>query len=382
MKDDKSVNLNTRDIKKSAVESRIINTVLRRVPPNESKFAVLELSTKAVKLLIGEDVEAIRRNIDSIGAGPTDAKFNFKNFFRTSDKVDVGRWLDAQNVMDVRYFSARVIGSILQKKALMLEHGVDTVYTIATAAYRTAANREGILDMIRERARINVRILSKEEESTATLFAYAFTSVYRLQVLKSHVVMIDQGGGSTEVSVFTANKPVGSPYSINLGTTALHNYLFRESTPRTPVEQALRNSDRKVKERLVSFYKNMDETMSTGDNVFCVAVGTAITQAVGKIGNAKQHDKILTREFISERIKEAEEAILERVNTIGELDVALRKCWPNDVLDNALTTRLGLPMFVAIMDRYNIPEIHVSGTGLWYGIYFQRLLNALDEDEG
>ena len=158
--------------------------------------------------------------------------------------------------------------------------------------------------------------------------------------------------------------------------------MFRESTPRTPVEQALRNSDRKVKERLVSFYKNMDETMSTGYNVFCVAVGTAITQAVGKIGNAKQHDKILTREFISERIKEAEEAILERVNTIGELDVALRKCWPNDVLDNALTTRLGLPMFVAIMDRYNIPEIHVSGTGLWYGIYFQRLLNALDEDEG
>ena len=381
MKDNKSVNLNTRDIKKSAVESRIIKTMLRRVPPQESKFAVLELSTKAVKLLIGKDIEAIRRNVNSIGPGPTGVKFDFGNFFRTSDKVDVGKWLDAQNVMNVRYFSSRVIGSILQKKALMLEHGVDTVYTIATAAYRTAANREEILDMIRERARINVRILSKEEESTATLFAYAFTSVYRLQVLRSHVVMIDQGGGSTEVSVFTANKPAGSPYSINLGTTALHNYLFRESTPRTPVEQALRNSDRKVKERLVSFYKNMDETMSIGDNVFCVAVGTAITHAVGKIGNAKQHDKILTREFISERIKEAEEAILERVNTIGELDVALRKGGRNDGLDNALTTRLGLPMFVAIMDKYNMPELHVSGTGLWYGIYFQRLFNALDEDE-
>ena len=91
MKDNKSVNLNTRDIKKSAVESRIIKTILRRVPPNESKFAVLELSTIAVKLLIGEDVEAIRRNIDSIGAEPTDAKFNFKNFFRAADKVDVGK---------------------------------------------------------------------------------------------------------------------------------------------------------------------------------------------------------------------------------------------------------------------------------------------------
>ena len=381
MKDNKSVNLNTRDIKKSAVESRIIKTILRRVPPDESKFAVLELSTKAVKLLIGEEVEAIRRNIDSIGAGPTDAKFNFKNFFRVSDKVDVGKWLNAQNVMNVRYFSTRVLGSILQKKALMIEHGVDTVYTIATAAYRTAANREEILDLIRDRARINVRILSKEEESSATIYAYAFTSAYRLRLRKSHVVMIDQGGGSTEVSVFIGNKLVGKPYSINLGTTALHNYLFRESTPRTPVELALRNSDRKVKERLASFYKNMDEAMSIDGDIFCVAVGTAITQAVGKIGNAKQHDKILTREFISERIKKAEGAILERVHTVGELDEALRKYWPNDVLDNALTTRLGLPMFMAIMDKYNIPEIYVSGTGLWYGIYFQRLFNALEEDE-
>ena len=383
MKDDKSINLNTRDIKASATESRIIKTTLRHVPPNESKFAVLELSTKAVKLLIGKDVEAIRRNVDSIGPEPTDAKFDFGNFFRTSDKVDVGKWLNAQNVMNVGYFSTRVLGSILQKKALMIEHGVDTVYTIATAAYRTAANREEILDIIREHAKINVRILSKEEEAVATLFAYRFTSAYRLQLRKSHVVMIDQGGGSTEVSVFTDTKLVGNPYSINLGTTALYNYLFRDSRPGTPVEQALKNSDRKVKERLVSFYKNMDETMSTGGNVFCVAVGTAITQAVGKVGNAKQHDKILTREFISERIAKAEETILERVHTIGELDEAIRKNALNDAYDNALTARLGLPMFVEIMDKYKIPELHVSGTGLWYGIYFQRLYNypALEDDE-
>ncbi len=80
------------------------------------------------------------------------------------------------------------------------------------------------------------------------------------------------------------------------------------------------------------------------------------------------------------RIEKAENIILERVKTIGELYAVLRTLGPNDQFDAELTTRLGLPMFVAMMEKYSIPEIHVSGTGLWYGIYFQRLLNALDQD--
>ena len=139
----------------------------------------------------GQDVDAIRDNIASLGANTQGAKFNFGNFFRTTDKVDAGKGLDAHNVMDMRYFSGRVLRSIMHKKMLMLENGVDVVYTIATAAYRTAANREEILDFIRERARINVRILSKIEEAEATLFAYAFTSAYRAQLLRSSVIMMN-----------------------------------------------------------------------------------------------------------------------------------------------------------------------------------------------
>jgi hypothetical protein len=35
--------------------------------------------------------------------------------------------------------------------------------------------------------------------------------------------------------------------------------------------------------------------------------------------------------------------------------------------------RLGLPMFVEIMEGFNLEEIIVSGTGLWYGVYFENL---------
>lgn len=381
MQDNKSINLNTRDIKDSAIESRIVKTILKRVPPAESRFAVLELSTKAVKLLIGRDVKAIQDNISDIAKNALGVRFNFGNFIRTADKVEAGKGLDAHNVMDMRYFSSRVLRSIQQKKTVMQDNGIDTVYTVATAAYRTAANREEILDLIREEARINVRILTKKEEAVATLFAYTFTSAYRAQLLRvPHVIMIDQGGGSTEVSVFGKNMALVNNYSMNLGTTALHNYLFQDSGADTPIEQALRNSDRKIKERLVSFYKNMGESMATNGEVFCVAVGTAITSATGKVGNAKQHDNVLTRDFISGRIAKAERTILERVKTVGELYETLKKTGARDSFDSEVTTRLGLPMFMELMEKYGIREIHVSGTGLWYGIYFQRLLNCLDED--
>jgi len=383
MKDNTSINLNTRDITEATEESRIIKTPLGRGPARDSRFAVLELSTKAVKLLIGKDDAAIRANLNALGAGVSGVRFDFGNFLRMSDKVEAGKGLDAQNVMDMGYFTTRVLGSILAKKQLMLDMGIGTVYTVATAAYRTAANREEILDLIRERARINVRVLTKEEEAESTLFAYTLTSASRAQLLQaSKVVMIDQGGGSTEVSVFKqgCGGLDGKPYSMNLGTTALRNFLFRDSCAETPLEQALRNSDRKIRERLVAFYRNMDASLTANGSVYCVSVGTAITKAAGRSGTAKQHDKILTKAFIEERIARAESALLERATTVGELDVELERLGANDAFDGELTVRLGLPMYVALMEKYGIREIHVSGTGLWYGIYLQSLYGVLKED--
>lgn len=105
--------------------------------------------------------------------------------------------------MNMRYFEKNVLPTIRNWKRVMMQENVDVVYTVATAAYRTARNRDEIVTFIKERAGINVRILSKKEESVSTMFAYLFSSRYKQQMLTSkHVIMIDQGGGSTEVSVF------------------------------------------------------------------------------------------------------------------------------------------------------------------------------------
>lgn len=371
---DRSANLNTRDIN-PAIDGhlRVIETWLRPYGNRSNpKIAVLELSTKAVKCLIGKDQELIRNaNVD---------EFNFQNFIRNANKTETGKGLNSQNEMDMRYFERNVLPTIKNWKRVMQTENVDVVYTVATAAYRTAKNRDEIVAFIKEKTGINVRILSKKEESVSTMFAYLFSSRYKKEMLSSeHVIMIDQGGGSTEVSVFCQNDLVNS-YSINLGTTALRNILFLDSDRITPVEEALSRSDQKIKERLVTFYKNMGEAMTSDVESFCISVGTAITHATGGKNNAAQHDRVMTREIIEDCINSCTEAILSQFDTVGDLnDFDFEASKGNTKLDDQITMRLGLPMFLSLMDRFNIKEIHVSGAGLWYGIYLQHLHNISDK---
>lgn len=366
----RSVNLNTRDINAETDKNlRIKETWLTPdgQPVENPHFAVLELSTKAVKLLIGRDEETIK----------TATRFDFNNFIRDAAKPETGKGLDSQNVMNMEYFRGRVLPVIRRMKQKMRSEGVDVVYTVATAAYRTAKNRDEVIECIRREAGINVRILSKKEESVSTMFAYGISSRYKLDIQKSrHSVMVDQGGGSTEVSVFNQGELEGS-YSINLGTTALRNILTKDIPPTTLLVDAFKKSDQMLRERMVAFTKNMNTTMQTNEETFCVSVGSAITHATGKKKNAQQHDCILNYEQIADKIENLTAKLLEMFNTVGDL-VRWERQMTGDAIDDMLTLRMGLPMYLLLMEKFNIKQIHVCGTGLWYGIYLQHLFNVAD----
>lgn len=370
MPTNRSVNLNTRDINISSDKNlRITETWLteNEKPVDNPHFAVLELSTKAVKLLYAHNEQSIITSKD----------FNFKNFVPDGRKTETGKGLDEQNVMNMDFFRARVLPVICNMKRVMMKEGIDVVYSVATAAYRTAKNRDEVIECIRKEAGINVRILSKKEESVSTMFAYGVSTRYKEEIQQSqHTVMIDQGGGSTEVSVFNQGDLIGS-YSINLGTTALRNILTKDLPPETSIHDALKKSDQMLKERMVAFMRNMSFAMQSEEETFCVSVGTAITSATNKSSNAKQHDSVLSYDFIAQKIDNMTERITEQFATVDDLTKWEQRL-SNDTMDRCLTMRMGLPMYLIIMDRFNIKSIHVCGTGLWYGVYLQHLFNVAD----
>lgn len=362
----RTLNMNRRDIKASDQHLRVSRTDLRPNATGEN-FGVLELSTKAVKLLIGD-----RNNIE----GKT---FTFEHFYRDAVKTETGRGLDTDNSMDMDYFSSNVLPYISKMVRTAKAKKVDILHTVATAAYRTAINRDEIVHSIKDECGLNVKILSKKEEALATLTAFFFSRPSNINYSNDeNVIMIDQGGGSTEISLFRGNEMIDT-YSLNLGSTVLKTILFKEATINTPLGKAFSDSEKLVKDRLKTFYSSPKaKLLAKSKSNLCISVGTAITSATNKKGNARQHGTKLTLDQIKNKISDVDQMLKERYSNVQNLLDNLESeqgGQGRDRIDNLVVMRVGLPMYVEIMQHFNIDEVVISGTGLWYGIYFENLYN-------
>lgn len=361
----KSIGMNTRDVREADRAIRRIRTELVELP-KEHHVGVLELSTKAVKLLYSNDVR-----------GLIEDGFSFQRFQRFSDKTDTGFGLDEKNVMDMHFFKRRVLPSVSKFVDMARRNGVHVLYCVATAAYRTAKNREEIVQMIKDECGINVRIISKEEESKATVTAFFHSrpSYLASKLMGSkRILMIDQGGGSTEITLFDNNAELVGNYSINLGTTVLRTILFREASDKTLLDKALEDVSKFIRERFRTVIKN-SEFLADNSVDFALAVGTAITKATGKRGNKDQHGTTLSLDRIHNTILKCDEELNLKYYYVSDLYHDLKNGGRGaDTLDNLIVMRLGLVMFEEIMVQFGIESITVSGTGLWYGVYFQQVL--------
>jgi serine/threonine protein kinase len=361
----RTINMNRRDINDDDVEIRNGMTLLRPGATGKN-IGILELSTKAVKFLTG-DQEAIK-----------EYGFSFEYFNRVADKTETGMGLDAENNMDLDFFAEKVIPFIKKMlKQAVFKH-VDVLYTVATAAYRTANNRNEIIALIKEACGINVKILSKREEAIATLTAFVFSKLPNININSNlSYLMIDQGGGSTEISLFKANEIIDS-YSLNLGTSILKNVIFKEATPESKLNKGFKDSDKFIKDRLRTYFWNPKSSLlNKNKGEFLIANGTAITYATGKKGNKEQHCTLITKDHLKDSIKKFQEYLNNNfLNSKDLLDVL---DGPHTEyrgrIDSILVSRLGLAMFLEIMNELNISYIVVNGTGLWYGVYFENLFN-------
>ncbi len=361
----RTINMNRRDIK--ITDTNIRNGKTKLLPKAEGvNIGILELSTKAVKFLTARQEEVKTHG------------FSFERFYRETDKTETGKGLDKLNFMDMTFYSEQVIPFIKKMLRLAKDKKVDILYCVATAAYRTANNRDEIIDTIREECGINVKILSKKEEATSTLTAFVFCKTPDIKFdPKLNYLMIDQGGGSSEFSLFQSNEILDS-YSLNLGTTVLKNVLFKEASQDSNLDRGFKDSDKFIKDRLRTYFSNPKSSLlNKNKGSFLIANGTAITQATGKKGNPKQHCTSLSISEIQSVINNYQEQLNQEFDSTKALLEILDgpKTNNRDALDRMLVARLGLPMFIELMKQIGIEKIVINGTGLWYGVYFENLYN-------
>jgi exopolyphosphatase / guanosine-5'-triphosphate,3'-diphosphate pyrophosphatase len=127
----------------------------------------------------------------------------------------------------------RTLEALTEFRDLWREHGVDgRVRIAATSAVRDAADRDRFFDGVRRVTGVDAEVLSGEQEA-----ALAHAGATGAVAVDEPAMVVDVGGGSTELVVGGPDGGVAGSVSLQLGCVRLTERLL-PSDPPTPAELA------------------------------------------------------------------------------------------------------------------------------------------------
>lgn len=129
---------------------------------------------------------------------------------------------------------------------------VEKNYFYATASLRNIENREEVLRVVREKLNIDIAILTGEEEAR-----HSFNSINWINIPKDEGLLVDIGGGSSEVSIFKDKTPLEQK-SIPTGVLKIYNeYVSLLLPTKEEQEHIIKEVREKIKE--LNFMKTSEE---------------------------------------------------------------------------------------------------------------------------
>lgn len=343
---------------------------------SESAFGpnigVLELSTRAVK--------SMTVNVPELWDG---FKWKSPYFTNNADLTHTGQLLNHDKIMNMSEFRKSILPVIKKHLEMLKKQGCTHIYSIATAAYRGAKNNDQILDLLRQ-VDLNVLILTRDQEADYTSRAFRWAQVSPEDYDNRDILLIDQGGGSTEVSLLDHQGTMIERGNIPLGTESATNSLYTNFTDTRSFKDILIEAPkylrRTVNDNTLAVVKALKERPHPP---IIVALGTAITKATNKKNNAAQHNTVMTKAAINAFVQDNLSTLQSQktISNIKELyayieghSTSRRKRSDVNYYDR-LIHYLGCVMYIHLLERFEVNQLIVCGAGLRYGVAH----SALDE---
>ncbi len=161
----------------------------------------------------------------------------------------------------------------------VLDLKANKVRAVTTQAMRMASNADDVINTIKEQSGVAFEIINSDDEAFYTLIAVE-ARLQALQLESSHFVLIDVGGGSTEIIFYNEGTMQSRSFPIGIVTTAqiceehqnIHAYLDEQF------------------QDLVTYVKHYYESIGK-PHVFIATAGTPTTMAAYLLGmNYKDYD--------------------------------------------------------------------------------------------
>lgn len=163
------------------------------------KYAAIDIGTNAARLLIGELIED--KGHSSV------KKITYLRIpLRLGDDVfEDGKISKKKLEMFIKTIS---VFSLLAQI-----YDVKKIRAVATSAMRIAENSKNVVDEINAQTGVKIEVISGDEEAKLILGGFSLLNIPK----KTSFIVIDVGGGSTEISVFENGLRIASK-SFELGT--------------------------------------------------------------------------------------------------------------------------------------------------------------------
>ena len=221
-------------------------------------------------------------------------------------------------------------------------------FCVATSALRDAPNKKEFLKKVKDKLKLNIKIIDGEKEA----YFGAMACVNLLPPLKS-ALSIDIGGGSTEFTLIN-DKNISNSISLNIGTVRLKELYFDNNDLST----AIKYIDSELKA-----LKNINASTLVGIGGTFRAISSAIMTT-----EAYPLNKIHSYEYSQDKFQSFISKVLDADdNGLKKLGIKSNRL---DVI------KPGALILSRVINMMSVKNIITSGVGVREGVYLADLLRS------
>ena len=256
--------------------------------------------------------------------------------------------IDQKGRMDTDRFALRKeLHNLMPSIRNIKQFAITDVRAFGGICLRNLANRDEVVDTLRQVTGLNIGILSSKEEADCLIEA----------ALKEHpldegetISLVDVGGFATDVITRSSQGDTVRHSLPRLGSLTLANWLFSTYSGDHRIFAALKAHDDIVDKLVCQNFPDMDSRHLMFIGALCDMIPKKQAQTVLTLEELEHKSETLTKELCNCRLN------------ITELGIDF---WSNNFFaHNNTKLRLALPIYICIMRKIGIKQILVPRIGL------------------
>lgn len=277
------------------------------------------------------------------------SKTSYKTLISKKHMAGLAGYVDEGSLNESGVAKALSVIKSCQKTCTNLQ--IEKIYYFTTASLRNIRNSTMVIDKIEKQLNIKIDLISGEEEARLDFIGS------RQSVKLESGVLIDIGGGSTEIVLFKKNK-IDQALSLPMGSLKMYSLFVDELLPTSDEIDAIRN------------YVNLELQPIIASQKKAIAVGVGVGGTV-RAARKLYRDILNTEDYPSALPMSIVTSMVDDYNT-NELAPLLRIA--RIIPERIHTIIPGMVILEEVAKVFQIESILVSDTGVREGYLIEKIM--------